>query len=109
MSPLTSGAVKVARFLVNSDLEDFLDLAEGHGEPLELADVRIPAGSSFAGKRIDQTQFKQAGLTVLCIRRKDGTRIVTPAKEEAIGEEDVLILFGTESAVRDATQLIAAS
>ena len=109
VSPLTSGAVKVARFLVNPDLEDLLDIAEGFGEGLELADVRIPHESTLVGKRLDQTTFKQSGLTVLCIRRKDGTRIVTPTKEVKIGGDDLLFLFGAESAVRSATHFIATS
>ena len=41
VSPYSTGAQKIARFMLNPNIEDFLEIADHKGQDLELADVQI--------------------------------------------------------------------
>jgi voltage-gated potassium channel len=101
VSPIASGATKIARFLLNPNMEDFLDIAAGRGEELELADVQVSEGSSYVGRRLDETDLRRRGIIVLCIRRADGSRLVPPPRDAEIRARDLLFLFGAAPAVKE--------
>lgn len=109
VSPLASGAAKISRFLVDPNMEEFLDVAAGRGEQLELADFGVPAHSPFAGRRLAEIEPRQRGLMVLCIRRRDGTRLVPPPPDAELQPGDQLFLFGPAAAVRRAAEELAPS
>ena len=106
VSPLASGATKVARFLISPGVEEFLDVASGHGDELSLADVRVPSECPLLGKRLNETDFRRRGLIVLCIRRDEGEQLVPPPPDADIRANDLLFLFGTAAAVRAAVMEI---
>lgn len=49
ISPFSSGAVKMARLMLNPTVEDFLEIAGGNGTELELADIEVTEDSPFTG------------------------------------------------------------
>ncbi|HTI49705.1 MAG TPA: potassium channel protein [Planctomycetaceae bacterium] len=99
VSPYSTGAEKIARFMLNPSIEDFLEIADGHGQDLELADVQITADSPYAGKRLHETDLRELGVIVVGIRRPNGERLMPPPGNAVIQPGDSLFAFGSASAV----------
>ena len=99
VSPYSTGAVKMARFMLNPGVEDFLEIADRHGSPLELADVQISAANPLVGKSLDQTDLRQRGVIVIGIRRESGERLLPPPPTAIIEPGDSLFVFGSSAAV----------
>lgn len=99
ISPFSTGAVKIARFMISPSIEDFLEIADAHGADLELADVQIGPGSPYIGKRLMETDLRERGVMVIGIRRADGERLMPPPGTAVIREGDSLFVFGSSAAV----------
>jgi voltage-gated potassium channel len=99
VSPFSSGAVKMARFMLNPSIEDFLEVADEHGNDLELADVQIGAESPYVGKQLAQTDLRQKGVMVIGIRRANGERLLPPTGTAVLQAGDSLFAFGSAAAV----------
>lgn len=101
VSPYSSGAVKMARFMLSPTVEDFLEIADESGLRLELADIEILASSPYAGQQLSETDFRRRGVMVVGIRRSTGETLMLPASECTIAAGDRLFAFGTTQAVND--------
>ncbi len=99
VSPFSSGAVKMARFMLNPSIEDFLEVADEHGNDLELADVQIGEESPYVGKQLAQTDLRQKGVMVIGIRRANGERLLPPPGTAVLQAGDSLFAFGSAAAV----------
>ncbi|MFO1096348.1 MAG: potassium channel protein [Planctomycetaceae bacterium] len=99
VSPFSTGAVKMARFMLNPGVEDFLEIADRHGSPLELADVQVTAGNPLVGKTLDKTDLRQRGVIVIGIRRESGERLLPPPPTAMIQAGDSLFVFGSSTGV----------
>ena len=103
VSPFSSGAVKMARFMLNPSVEDFLEIADSHGNKLELADVQITDESPYAGKQLKETDLRDKGVMVIGIRRANGDHLIPPPGTATILPGDCLFAFGSAHAVNDMT------
>lgn len=101
VSPFSSGAVKIARFMLNPSVEDFFEVTDDHGSQLELADVQISASSPCVGKRLMDTDLRERGVMVLGIRRASGERLMPPPGTAVIEPGDCLFAFGSSQAVNE--------
>ena len=101
VSPLTSGAVKMARFMLNPDVEDFLEIADAQENDLELADVKVDADNPLVGQLLKDTDLRERGLMVIGIRRADGARLMPPPGDAEIRAGDCLFTFGRVRSVND--------
>ena len=99
VSPFTSGAQKMARFMLNPSIEDFLEIADRHGNELQLADVQVNPGSPYIGKQLQQPDLRDQGVMVIGIRRADGERLMPPPGSAVIQAGDSLFAFGNTDAV----------
>jgi voltage-gated potassium channel len=99
VSPFSSGAQKMARFMLTPSIEDFLEIADSRGNELELADVQITAGSPYIGKALEQTDLREKGVMVIGIRRANGERLMPPPGSAIIEQGDSLFAFGNAEAV----------
>ncbi len=99
VSPYSTGATKMARFLITPNVEDFLELAGSRGEGLEVADVQIDEKSAYIGKTLMETDFKEKGLVVIGIQRANGERLFPPTGNTEIKFGDSLFTFGSTDAV----------
>jgi voltage-gated potassium channel len=99
VSPFSSGAEKMARFMLNPSVEDFLDVADSHGNELELADVQIDEESPYVGKQLMDTDLRENGVMIIGIRRSNGERLMPPPGTAVIHPGDSLFVFGSTSAV----------
>ena len=101
VSPFSSGAVKIARFMLNPSVEDFLEITDDHGSQLELADVQISENSPCVGKRLMDTDLRERGVIVVGIRRANGERLMPPPGTAIIESGDCLFAFGSSQAVNE--------
>ncbi len=99
VSPYSTGAEKIARFMLNPSVEDFLEITDGRGQNLELADVQIAGDSPYAGKRLNETDLREQGVIVVGIRRRNGERLMPPPGNAVIEPGDSLFAFGSTIAV----------
>lgn len=99
VSPFSSGAVKMARFMLTPSIEDFLEIADAHGNELELADVQIHEGSPYVGRQLSDTDLRERGVMVIGIRRAGGERLMPPPGSAVLHVGDSLFAFGSTSAV----------
>ncbi len=99
VSPFSSGAEKMARFMLNPTIEDFLEVADARGNELELADVQITADSPYVGKQLMQTDLRDKGVMIIGIRRASGERLMPPPGTAVIQTGDSLFAFGSSAAV----------
>lgn len=99
VSPYSTGALKMARFMLNPNIEDFLEIGDQHGNDLELADVQIDEASPYVGKRLMDTDLREMGVIVVGIRRRNGDRLMPPPGNAMIEAGDCLFAFGSTSAV----------
>lgn len=99
ISPFSSGAVKIARFMINPSIEDFLEVADDRGTDWELADVQVSPNSTLIGKQLMETDLRDRGVMVIGIRRSDGERLMPPPGTAVIRAGDSLFAFGSTNAV----------
>lgn len=99
ISPFSSGAVKMARFMISPSIEDFLEITDKRGGELELADVQIRSNSPYVGKRLADTDLRERGVMVIGIRRANGEKLLPPPGSSFILEGDSLFAFGSSAAV----------
>ena len=99
VSPYSTGAVKMARFMLNPNIEDFLEIGDQQGQELELADVQIDDRSQYVGKRLAETNLRDLGVIVVGIRRRSGERLMPPPGNAMIEAGDCLFAFGSTTAV----------
>jgi voltage-gated potassium channel len=99
VSPYSTGAQKIARFMLNPNIEDFLEIADHKGQDLELADVQIASDSPYVGKQLMETDLREAGVMIVGIRRKNGDRLMPPPGNAVIEVGDCLFAFGSTMAV----------
>lgn len=101
VSPFASGAVKIARFMLNPSIEDFLEVTDDRGSQLELAEVLISAQSPYIGRQLMETDLRDRGIMVIGIRRANGERLMPPSGGAVIQSGDSLFAFGSSQAVND--------
>lgn len=99
VSPYSSGATKMARFMLNPSVEDFLEVTDAHGSQLELADIQVGENSPLAGKRLMETALGERGVMIIGIRRANGERLMPPPASAVIHPGDSLFAFGSAEAV----------
>jgi len=99
ISPVSSGAVKMARFMINPGIEDFLEIADTRDSDLELADVQIADCSPYVGKTLMETDLRQKGIMVIGIHRANGDRLLPPQGTAVIQSGDCLFVVGGADAI----------
>lgn len=99
VSPFRSGAVKMARFMLNPSVEDFLEIADSRGNELELVDLQITGDSPYSGIRLSETDLRSRGIMVIGIRRENGEQLMPAPGDAMIRENDSLFVFGNSDAV----------
>jgi voltage-gated potassium channel len=99
VSPYTTAAAKMARFMLSPNIEDFLEIADHNGRELELADVQIKPSCPFVGKTLMETNLRDQGVMVIGIRRANGERLMPPPGSAIIQPGDCLFVFGNSEIV----------
>jgi len=80
------------------DVQDFVDLLQLTGE-YGVIELNIGASHWLAGRRLAETRLLEEGVTVLGIQRPDGSFTGVPRGETRLEVDDVLVVYGKESAI----------
>ncbi|MBI1312522.1 potassium channel protein [bacterium] len=99
VSPFSTGAVKMARFMLNPSIEDFIEIADSRGSELELADIQLDESNPLVGRRLMETDLRNRGVMVIGIRRASGARLMPPPGDAVLNAGDCLFVFGNADAV----------
>jgi len=96
ISPHAIGGRRMAMLALRPAVVDFIDtVIYGRGRELQLETVDIVSDSTLIGLTMAQAKDK-VGITVLAMRKQDGTLIPNPPDENTIEEGDQLIIIGTK-------------
>lgn len=99
VSPYRQGALKIARFMVSPNVEDFLEIAGKRGQDLELVDIHVSQESPYVGKMLTETDLRDMGVMIIGIRRENGERLMPPPGTAKIEPGDCLFAFGSTLAI----------
>lgn len=101
ISPFSSGAVKMARFMLSPSVEDFLEITDHRGSELQLAEIQITDRGPLVGKQLSETDLRDRGVMVIGIRRAAGDYLLPPPGTARIETGDTLFAFGKAAAVNE--------
>ena len=90
LSRLIAWALRRWTDLDVADYTTLLGLTAGHS----VLEMPVTADSWFVQKRLDELGFPDEGVTVLAVRRVDGTFVGAPPRPLIVGPRDTLILYG---------------
>lgn len=98
VSPVASGATRMARLLTNPGVDSLLEIAHANGTDIELTEHEVgDACPELIDKRLDETGLRKKGTMVLAIIRADGAPQIPPEGSAILRRGDVLVsLSATE-------------
>lgn len=99
ISPFSSGATKMARFMLNPLVDNFVEVADEHDSDLELVDFQVTEKCPYIGKKLSETDMRDLGVIILGIRRENGERLIPPPGSAVLLEGDSLFVFGHAASV----------
>jgi voltage-gated potassium channel len=103
VSPYAFAGHRIAHSFLRPNVVDFLDVAMVQQEKLglEIEEIRIGMGSTFAGKTVSGAKIRQdLGIIVLAIKHQDEPMQYNPASHDKIEAGDYLIVMGPPSQLR---------
>ena len=109
VSPYSFAGQRIAQSFLRPHVVSFLDTATTHlGMDLEIGEICVGTGSSFAGKTIGSSRIRQErGVIILAIKREKGMHF-NPSPEDRIEPGDFLIAMGEPSQLRELEQMARA-
>jgi len=108
VSPYLFAGARIAQSFLRPHVVSFLDTATTHlGLDLEIGQICVGEGSSFAGKTIETSRIRQdRGVIILAIKREKGMHF-NPSSEDRIETGDYLIAMGEPAELRQLEQMAA--
>ncbi|MEQ9407265.1 MAG: potassium channel protein [Fuerstiella sp.] len=107
INPLSSGAIRMARFMLSPSIENFVEVAESEGVDWEIADVQVPADSPLVNQQLKDTMLREAGIMLLGVCRGTGEKFFPPPGALTIQAGDALFAFGSSDDLSRLSDLIA--
>jgi voltage-gated potassium channel len=104
VAPNYIGGVRLFSEMISPKTVAFLDriVQFGSGISVGLEAIDIPASSSLVGKRLAETDIREAGALVIAVHRSDGDYVYNPGGELLVEAGDSLIVLAES---QDATAL----
>ncbi len=106
MNPLSSGAIRMARFMLSPSIENFVEVAESEGVDWEIADVQVPALSVLVGRKLSESGLRDSGIMLLGVRKASGQKIFPPPGHLVIEPGDNLFAFASSDGVAKLTAML---
>jgi len=108
INPLSSGAIRMGRFMLSPSLENFVEVAESEGVDWEIADVHVPENSPLVNQQLKDTSLRESGIMLLGVRRSSGQKFFPPPGDLTINASDNLFAFGSSESLSRLTSLLEA-
>ena len=103
--PQVIGASRIVDIVIRPAVVDFAEAAH-KGVDLEMDQIEVIAGSSLAGKSLDELALPtRIGVYVVAIRRAQAETIYQPASSMVVQAGDTLILIGKRGAAATLQEL----
>ncbi len=106
INPLSSGAIRMARFMLSPSIENFVEVSESEGVDWEIADVHVPENSPLVDQLLKDTTLREEGIMLLGVCRKSGEKFFPPPGDLQIHAGDNLFAFGSSDDLRRLTDLM---
>lgn len=110
--PYTMTGIKIARSLINPEVEDIFEVAGGKGrgkQQLQIVDFHVEKGSKLNGRNLLNCGFGRDGLMVVGVRKEKEGFMFAPPSDLVFREGDTIVAIGTpESCKRTLAQFSAA-
>ena len=106
-APYNSTGHRMAQALLKPHVLQFLDFTTQKGVDMEIEQVRVTDGCSFAGRTLAEVDIRrQSGVVILAIRKSDGEMLFNPAPEVKMTAGDHLIAMGDARNLQKLEQLL---
>jgi voltage-gated potassium channel len=106
VSPYSIGARRMAMLALRPAVADFIDtVVSGRDREMQLENVDIGKNPRLVGLTV-KAAHNQTGITILAIQKKNKL-MTNPADEEAIEEDDRLIVIGTKQQLAALEKVLA--
>lgn len=108
MSPYVVGGHRMASAVLKPHATDFLDLLlQAEDGALEVSAIPVGESSTAAGRTVKDLDLRQtAGVTLLAIRRADGTFAANPDPDTVVQSGDDLVVLGDARQLADAVRVL---
>ena len=100
INPYRAGAIRMARLMLHSGLENLMEIVDGHHADLELAELPVDMDSPLAGQPVSQSPLPNRGLTVIAIRHPDGSRQMPVGGDDRMNSGDSILVVGKQTAIQ---------
>ncbi len=100
INPYKAGAIRMARLMLHSGLENLMEIVDGHHADLELAELPVGMDSPLAGQPVSQSPLPNRGLTVIAIRHPDGSRQMPVGGDDRMNPGDSILVVGKQTAIQ---------
>ncbi|MEP3479683.1 MAG: potassium channel protein [Fuerstiella sp.] len=107
INPLSSGAIRMARFMLSPSIENFVEVSEGQGVDWEIADVQVPGDSPLIDMQLKDTQLRESGIMLLGVCRSSGEKLFPPPGDLLFQAGDSLFAFGNAEDLGRLSTLVA--
>ena len=94
-----NSAAKMARWLVNPHVQEFIELVTADGPGLDLTEMQIEENSPYANLSLAESDLRDRGVIVVAIRHEDGQLETNPSASTVIRSGDSLVALGNSEAI----------
>ena len=96
---------RAAASLLQPTVVDFLEIARPRqGEPVDLEEIRVCAGSPLAGQTLAAIEAASPGVRVVALKRPDEPIRVVPDAGARVDVDDHLVLIGERERLTELAQ-----
>jgi voltage-gated potassium channel len=106
INPLSTGAIRMARFMLSPSIENFVEVADSEGIDWEVAEVQVSENSPLVGRRLSETNLRESGIMLLGVCRTSGEKFFPPPGSLTIQAADDLFAFGSAESVVQLSRLV---
>lgn len=91
--------VQLLKRYTNLNVADYASLLRLTGE-YRLAELRVEPGDWLDGGTLAEARPREEGVSVLGVRRPDGTFIGNPTGDTRVAARDTLVIYGRVTAIQ---------
>ena len=106
INPLSTGAIRMARFMLSPSIENFVEVADAEGTDWEVAEVQVSDRSAMIGLKLSESNLRESGIMLLGVCRTSGEKFFPPPGDLRIESGDNLFAFGSSESVGKLSRLV---
>jgi voltage-gated potassium channel len=108
--PHETGGMRMAIASVSPNVLDFMQIAGGRDGGIRIDEIQVADGSELCGNVLRDSPIRsQLGLTVVALKKSDGSMRFNPDASERLEANDILIVIGAPDKLGTLRELTAAS